>query len=292
MQTTIIPIAPAIHLKKMVVAIDFSYASAGLIPFVSALGRRFKSEVVITHAVAEPALLPESAAFSAGESEAAAKQKIAEILRRPELDEVNVHGRLIKGDAATEILRVAHEETADLLVVGTHGHRGFRHFLIGSVCEEIMRHAHCPVLTIGPRVPSTVQAPVNILIPTDLSDESLRCVDMSNAIANEFKAQLHFLHVLPPETGNNPDTRALAQPLITRMGELVEPHVCPSCAPNYLVEVGPEAETILNAADTLRAGLIVMGVRPGSASASLHSTILYRLVANAKCPVLTLRKEK
>lgn len=292
MQTTVIPIASAISLKKMVVAIDFSYASAGLIPFVSALGRRFRSEVVIAHAFAEAALLPESAAFSAGESEATAKQKIADILRRPELDEVNVHGRLMKGDAATEILRVAREESADLLIVGTHGHRGFRHFLIGSVCEEIIRHAPCPVLTIGPRVSATVKAPAKILIPTDLSDESLRCVGLSNAIANEFKAQLDFLHVLPPEIGNNPDTHALAQPLITRMSELVAPHVCPSCAPDYVVEVGPEAETILKAADTLKADLIVMGVRPGSASASLHSTILYKLVANAKCPVLTLRTQK
>lgn len=291
MQAAIIPIAPAISLKKIIVATDFSYASSALISFASALAHRFHSEVIVAHAIPDAALLPESAAFSPGESESAAKQKIAEILRRAELDEVNVHGRLMKGDAATEILRIAREEFADLLIVGTHGHRGFRHFLIGSVCEEIVRRAACPVLTIGPRVPSAcIQAPSNILVPSDLSGDSLCCVSMSNTIAGEFKAQLHFLHVLPPETASNPDTRALAQPLVARMSELVEPHVCPSCKPEYVVEVGPEAETILSVSEAKRAALIVMGIRTGSAAATLHSTILYQVIANAKCPVLTVHK--
>jgi glycine betaine transporter len=52
------------------------------------------------------------------------------------------------GKPAEEILRVAREEAVDLIVMGTHGHTGLRHLLLGSVAEEVTRHAPCPVFTI------------------------------------------------------------------------------------------------------------------------------------------------
>ncbi len=52
------------------------------------------------------------------------------------------------GKPAEEILRVAREEGVDLIVMGTHGHTGLRHLLLGSVAEEVTRHAPCPVFTI------------------------------------------------------------------------------------------------------------------------------------------------
>jgi nucleotide-binding universal stress UspA family protein len=52
------------------------------------------------------------------------------------------------GKPAEEILRVAREEGVDLIVMGTHGHSGLRHLLLGSVAEEVTRHASCPVFTI------------------------------------------------------------------------------------------------------------------------------------------------
>jgi nucleotide-binding universal stress UspA family protein len=47
-----------------------------------------------------------------------------------------------------EILRVAHEEKADLIVMGTHGRTGVRHLLLGSVAEAVTRLAPCPVFTV------------------------------------------------------------------------------------------------------------------------------------------------
>jgi nucleotide-binding universal stress UspA family protein len=52
------------------------------------------------------------------------------------------------GKPAEEILRVAREGGIDLIVMGTHGHTGLRHLLLGSVAEEVTRHAPCPVFTI------------------------------------------------------------------------------------------------------------------------------------------------
>jgi nucleotide-binding universal stress UspA family protein len=62
-----------------------------------------------------------------------------------------VEHRLEQGDPAAEIVRVAEELPADFIVLGTHGRTGLLRLLMGSVAEEVVRKAPCPVLTI--RVP-------------------------------------------------------------------------------------------------------------------------------------------
>jgi nucleotide-binding universal stress UspA family protein len=52
------------------------------------------------------------------------------------------------GDPAYEILRLAKELIADIIVIATHGHGGWRHFLFGSVAEKVVRQAACPVLVV------------------------------------------------------------------------------------------------------------------------------------------------
>ena len=55
--------------------------------------------------------------------------------------------RLVTGDPATEIVRLAKDENVDMIVMGTHGRTGLRRLLMGSVAEAIVRRAHCPVFT-------------------------------------------------------------------------------------------------------------------------------------------------
>jgi len=54
-------------------------------------------------------------------------------------------------DPGHEIVRVAEERSADLIVLGTHGYKGWNRFTIGSVAELVVRHAPCAVLTIRPK---------------------------------------------------------------------------------------------------------------------------------------------
>ena len=57
--------------------------------------------------------------------------------------------RVAEGHPATEILRTAREVGADLIVMGTHGRTGLRRLLMGSVAEQVVRQAPCPVLTVS-----------------------------------------------------------------------------------------------------------------------------------------------
>jgi nucleotide-binding universal stress UspA family protein len=61
---------------------------------------------------------------------------------------VKFEHKLVMGTAADDIVRVADEEHADLIVIGTHGRTGLMRVLMGSVAESVMRLATCPVLTI------------------------------------------------------------------------------------------------------------------------------------------------
>ncbi len=62
-----------------------------------------------------------------------------------------VNGHFVLGDPAAEVLRLATDLDADLLVVGTHDYVGLERFLLGSVAESLMRKAGCPVLIVRPK---------------------------------------------------------------------------------------------------------------------------------------------
>ena len=72
-------------------------------------------------------------------------QKLAESF------DLKVETIFAEGDPGHEIVRVAEERSADLIVLGTHGYKGWNRFTIGSVAELVVRHAPCAVLTIRPK---------------------------------------------------------------------------------------------------------------------------------------------
>ena len=64
--------------------------------------------------------------------------------------ELEVESIFTEGDPGHEIVRVADERKADLIILGTHGHTGWKRFTIGSVVEFVVKHAHCAVFAIRP----------------------------------------------------------------------------------------------------------------------------------------------
>jgi nucleotide-binding universal stress UspA family protein len=72
-----------------------------------------------------------------------------ERLRKERLSrDTKLRVRVVTGDPANEIVRLAKEEKSDLIVLPTHGRTGLSHVFFGSVAEKVVRHAECPVLTL------------------------------------------------------------------------------------------------------------------------------------------------
>ena len=119
-----------------------------------------------------------------------------------ELDSERVHTEtvLCEGvDPAGEILQAAEDKLIDLLVIGTRGHRGLARLVLGSTAEELIHQARCPILTIGPAVPSPKQ-PVSfqrIVYATDFSPEAAKACVFALSFAQDYGAHLYLCHVLP-----------------------------------------------------------------------------------------------
>ena len=142
--------------SKIIFPTDFSAASHHALPWATSLARDSGAALVIVH-VEEPPM-----AYGGGEM----YYPVAET-NRDDLHKMlaNVHPadpmvpsihRLLVGDPADAIVKVAESEGADLIVMGTHGRTGLTRFLMGSVAEAVVRRAPCPVLTV--RQPAEVHA--------------------------------------------------------------------------------------------------------------------------------------
>jgi nucleotide-binding universal stress UspA family protein len=127
---------------------DFSDRSCNALHLACALARDYDARLVLLHVVTTPPLMY-------GESFPPADP---DIFRRAEWEEferleipdtgIVSERRFEEGDPVQEILRVAGECNADLLVMGTHGRTGLTRLLMGSVAEQVVRRAPCPVLTV------------------------------------------------------------------------------------------------------------------------------------------------
>jgi nucleotide-binding universal stress UspA family protein len=97
--------------------------------------------------------------------------------------------------AAPTIVEYIKTNKVDLVIMGTHGRRGLRHMMLGSVAEELLRTTDCPVITI--RKDDSIQTvPKRILVPTDYSTHARDAVVEGHNIAKKFGADLILLHVI------------------------------------------------------------------------------------------------
>jgi nucleotide-binding universal stress UspA family protein len=130
---------------------DFSESSRHAFRLACALAWDYGARVIRLHVAAPPAAVDaESASFPQPEGYLERLRKQLEQVAPRDL-EVPVEHRVTEGHPATEILRVAEETCCDVIVMGTHGRTGLGRLFLGSVAEQVLRRAPCPVVTA--RVP-------------------------------------------------------------------------------------------------------------------------------------------
>ncbi|MFM7108649.1 MAG: universal stress protein [Planctomycetaceae bacterium] len=132
--------------KTIVFPTDFSTASDAALVHAEALAKSSGARLLIVH-VEEPPLAYGGGELYYGLPEPDS-ERILKMLEdvRPKDPAVPFTHRLTMGDPAGEIVRLATEEQAEMIVLGTHGRTGVVRMLMGSVAEAIVRRAPCPVL--------------------------------------------------------------------------------------------------------------------------------------------------
>ncbi len=134
--------------KRIGCAVDFSDGSRGALAEAESLARRYGADLVLIH-VAEPPsgsdLPPPDSAIEAMRREQAATLEAWRAASERGMGRP-VEAVLLDGPAAPAIARAAGDRRVDLLVAATHGRRGFRHLVLGSVAERLVHLAPCSVL--------------------------------------------------------------------------------------------------------------------------------------------------
>jgi nucleotide-binding universal stress UspA family protein len=289
-----------VTLNNILYLTDFSEPSEAALPFAAAVAREYGAKVFAYHVLIPAAYVyaaPELVTVGLEAQEEAAEQS----MKRAEAQLTGVPHEMIVERAAEiwpPLAQAIKDYNADLIVLGTHGRTGAEKLMLGSVAEEVFRKSPVPVLTIGPGAHRGAHAGAKfhkILYATDFSKESLAAVPYAVSLAEENQARLVLLHVMKPSA--NPLTEREAQDLISnatfQLHEIVPVSAELWCTAEAMVREGNAAEKILEVAQEKGADLIVLGVRdaPGRLGAATHleRATAHKVVAHAKCPVLTVR---
>ena len=140
---------------------DFSANSAAAFQLACSLARDHSARLIVLHVAAPLVAIYGDGIVPVALEPEVQREDLAEQLRQvqPQGGQVRVEHQLADGDPALEILNAARQSQCDLIVLGTHGRTGLGRLLMGSVAEQVVRKAHCPVLTVKTPVPGATASP-------------------------------------------------------------------------------------------------------------------------------------
>ena len=296
-----------ISLKNVLFATDFSIFAQSALPYAIAISRHYGSTLHAVHVIPDFNILVHPQAVDPitfecayeGEKRTALEQMRALV---PGLRSIDHHTYIRHGDAWNALSEIISQQHIDLLVLGTHGRSGLGKLIMGSVAEELVRQAPCPVLTVGPKASGLVKEAFDqvvqdiqpaeielkqIVFAVDFNPESMAAARFAISFAEEFQARLGLVYVIPQ------DFPTPSRLILQRLEQLVPAEVAIWCRPENIVKFGTPAEQILQCASERSADLIVLGVRSadghlGTATHFPWSTA-HKVIATANCPVLTIR---
>jgi nucleotide-binding universal stress UspA family protein len=139
-----------LHVKKILVPIDFSAPCNNAFKYALGFARQFESEIIMIH-VLEPAAEPfavEGLGNTQNELVLAEERMQALADGSPRDGNLYISSAIRKGVATHEIVEAAKEFDVDLIIMATHGLNGWKHFGMGSTADRVARAAPCPVLTV------------------------------------------------------------------------------------------------------------------------------------------------
>jgi nucleotide-binding universal stress UspA family protein len=280
--------------EHILVPTDFSDVSLHALEYAKALAGHQKSELLLVHVNRLPdAVIPPEAAWidelELLQQEQKQLEQSTEALRS---EGFRARAIWLTGELQDEILSVVRRRKVDLIVVGTHGDRGLERFLAGSDAEVVLRHALCPVVTLGPAVRDSRHVawpPREVLCATDLDPRSAGIAAFAYLLARQHDAKFVLFHADSPGHKQNVSWTAFDQAFrkYAHVPEGLEAHL------SFRTWQGNEAPgtRIVDLAKERGSDLIVMGARAVSSIAThLTRGTAPKVAAEAPCPVMTLHQ--
>jgi nucleotide-binding universal stress UspA family protein len=143
----------AVSIRRILVPLDFSEHAESILEWAAHLAKEHGSTLVLMHAYHLPVEFQQmEGAYLPAEFwtqvKTEAEKALEEHATKLRGQGISVETEVIEGYPATAIEEEAERQKADLIVIGTHGHTGLKHLLLGSVAERVVQKSPCPVLTV------------------------------------------------------------------------------------------------------------------------------------------------
>ena len=288
------PATPPPRPGKIVVATDLT-DSDYLIPHAVAQARASGAALVIVNAVLPHESMPvESGAipyYDPLRMDRDARLLLENVAREVRAQGIDCATAVRHGFAPDVIAEIVKNAEAARLIVGTHGRRGLKKFVLGSVARQLLDLVDIPVCTIGPRAHQLpTGTPRTILHPVSLAGLHESSTELSLNLARQFGARLVLLHVIPPGNTIVRDAGKSVSAVTEKLNALIPPDARASTQVIVRMAANNVVSEILNVAQETAAGLIVLGVHapahswlPGTEPAA------YKILVSASCPVISVR---
>ena len=217
--------------------------------------------------------------------------------------------RVGSGDPVEEILAVADEINADLIVLGSHGTGGIRRFLLGSVSDQVLEYADCSVLIVKEPEPGTMQpveagtnTAMRILLAYDHTEASDRALELCADIPLEEGSEISVVSVMPLVTAYRQDIRQHINDIWLHKREVLEDALDNAiralkwATPNVtsqLREGDSVSDELLTAAEEAGIDMIMVGCKRKTAfKRFLMGSVTHRMARYARCSVWAVREKK
>lgn len=299
-----------IEFKQIICPVDFSESSVRTFAYAAALARWYGAQLTVLHVVptVDPVLRGDTGEPLRIVTPVLRERVLGEMSRSFDIAAVLPQVSLVaeSGDPRSTIVEQAVSKNADLIVMGTHGRRGFKRLLLGSVTEAVLREAPCPVLTVPPHAPAAVSEAVTfkrILCPIDFSPSAVQAVDVALDLTRQADGEVTLLHVVEwlaqedqrvsPHFDSAGYGREMAADAEKRLRLLVAEESRTWARIDSMVAFGRAYREILGAAEARHTELIVMGTQGrGGVDLALFGSTTQHVVRGATCPVLTVRAQR
>jgi nucleotide-binding universal stress UspA family protein len=294
-----------IEIKHILCPVDFSESSRRALGYAASIARWYGATVTVLHVIppvsslspATPAALYPPVVFTADDLERFERDLATFAAENCAVQPSRMLA--VAGGVTSEIVRVAGELPADLLIMGSHGRSGFDRLLLGSVTEKMLRKAPCPVLIVPPHAPESA-GPAGepfraILCAVDFSPASLRALAFAESLAEEADGRLDVLHVLEPGSvfepvpmggPRSPATDIAARSARDRLAQLISRDARIYSHVSEIVAAGKAYAEIAREASERHSELIVIGAHGGHGGLAAFGSTTNHVVREATCPVL------
>lgn len=294
------------ELEKILLPTDFSEAAHAALTEAIFLASQYNAELHLLHVVVlyeEDPFNPEHHFPEAEEVfrhlSNVATSEMSKLLTENQGRTLKIRQHQVRAvSAAPAIIEFAAKEEIDLIVMGGHGRRGLRRFVLGSVAEEVVREAPCPVLTLRrPSSDDPLATVESILVPVDFSDDSAYALEVARDLAKAYQSKIEVVHAVEEPTMLYPyESFETNMPqLVKKVEDVLAKFVAEdndgTVETRLRVLVGSPARVITDHARESGAGVIVIASQGLSdLERFLLGSVTNSVVRMADCPVLTLRR--